>query len=614
MNLGLRIKKIIFFGKDKSSEIEFTKNVHFVHGASNTGKSLLVEAIDYMLGKSDLRKVLPQSQNYNEIAMQIDLDGKPFTLFRKWPSIDFEVYREHIDSKQESKFYNYYRFKTATKKFNTISDFYFQNLSRPEILSNLYGEKTSFTIRLLSRVLISNEEKIISAKSPIVAGDTNENSKNKYVFKYLLTGKDDSEVKVITRGNEFQSEKRGQIDVLEDVVQSLASGLNFPDEDIDSLDDRRTRLDTSIDELIAAIDGSQEQLLEIVSEKKTISQQLIGAQERLNTINANLENFDILARLYQTDIKRLSSQEEAAFLLRVGHYSQCSFCGKKPESICDDLSDIDILSEASKAEIVKIRFKCSQLSDTATGLERQKEALCSDIDYLEEKLATLDSQAAQRAPSLKLEDSHLSGLRQELASIHSDIMLNEQLNSFRKRLQEAELQSSPKQYKSEEFYPEEEATVSFCEIYSKILTNINFPGEHKVEFDSKKTDVVIDGVPRDLNGKGVRAILHSVFKIALLIHCKKHSLYHPGVVVLDSPLVTYRDPLTSKHGELEGDEENLAGTNLSYHFLNFLHRISHIGQFIIIENIDMPEALRGSIGVETFYGKNATPEQRKGLL
>lgn len=614
MDLGLKIKKIIFFGEEKISEVEFSKAVQFVHGASNTGKSLLVEAIDYMLGKSSLRKVLPQSDSYNEIAMQINLDGKPFTLFRKWPSNDFEVYREHVDSKEESNFYNYYRFKTATNKFDTISDFYFQNLSRPEILANLYGEKTSLTIRLLSRVLISSEEKIISVKSPIVAGDTNENSKNKYVFKYLLTGKDDSKVKSIIRGNEFQSERRGQIDVLEDVVQSLASELNYPDEDIDSLDDRLVRLDASIDELLTTIDDSQEKLSEVVAQKKTVSQQLMTASERLNIINANLENFGILGRLYQTDIDRLSSQEEAAFLLRVGHYSECPFCGKKTESICDDLSNIDILAEASKAEIFKIRSKYSELSDTTAGLERQKMTLCADIDSLEKKLTYLDSQAERRAPSLKLEDNNLSDLRKERAFVQSDIKLNEQINSFRKRLQETELQTSPKQYKSEEFYPEESAIDSFCEIYSKILDDIHFPGEHNVEFDSKKTDVVIDGVPRDLNGKGVRAILHSVFKIALLLHCRRHNLYHPGVVVLDSPLVTYRDPLNSKHGELEGDEEKLAGTNLSYHFLKFLNSIGHLGQFIIIENIDMPEALRGGIGVETFYGKNATAGQRKGLL
>ena len=614
MKLGLIIKKIIFFGDDKSSEVEFNKAVQFVHGASNTGKSLLVEAIDYMLGKSTLREVLPQSQKYNEIAMQIDLDGKPFTLFRKWPSSDFEVYREHIDSKEESKFYNYYRCKTATKKIATISDFYFQNLSKPEILANLFGEKASLTIRLLSRVFISSEEKIITVKSPIVAGDTNENSKNKYVFKYLLTGKDDSKVKSIIRGNEFRSERRGQIDVLEDVVQSLVSELNFPDEGIDSLDDRRTRLDAAIDELLTTIDDSQEQLSEIVSEKKIVSQQLMIASERLNTINANLENFSILERLYQTDINRLSSQEEAAFLLRVGHYSECSFCGKKQESICSDLSDIDMLAEASKAEIVKIRSKYSELSDTTAELDRQKTALCKDINSLEKKLTNLDSQAERRAPSLKLKDNNLSALRKERASVQSDMKLNEQINSFRKRLQETELQTSPKQYKSEEFYPEEEAIASFCEIYSKILAEINFPGEHKVDFDFKKTDVVIDGVPRELNGKGVRAILHSVFKIALLVHCRQNKLYHPGVIVLDSPLVTYRDPLTSKHGELEGDEKKMAETNLSYHFLDFLHRIGHLGQFIIIENIDMPEELRGVIGVETFYGKNATPEQRKGLL
>lgn len=78
--------------------------------------------------------------------------------------------------------------------------------------------------------------------------------------------------------------------------------------------------------------------------------------------------------------------------------------------------------------------------------------------------------------------------------------------------------------------------------------------------------------------------------------------------------MTYRDPLKSKHGDLEEDEEKLAETKISYHFLNYLHKISRFGQFIIIENIDIPESLRSVIGIDTFYGKNAGQDQRIGLL
>ena len=69
-----------------------------------------------------------------------------------------------------------------------------------------------------------------------------------------------------------------------------------------------------------------------------------------------------------------------------------------------------------------------------------------------------------------------------------------------------------------------------------------------------------------------------------------------------------------KHGELEEDEERLAESKVSYHFLNYLNEISHIGQFIVVENIDVPDSLKNVVGVDTFYGEKALSGQRSGLL
>ncbi|HCM0834073.1 TPA: coiled-coil domain-containing protein [Vibrio parahaemolyticus] len=614
MSLGLRIKEIIFKGNKKKSLVSFDNPVCFVHGASNTGKSLLVEAIDYMLGKGDLRKVLPQSEGYDELAMKVTLDGDDFTLFRKWPSIDFEVYHGHIDSKDNTNFLSYYRQTSPTKKVPSINEFYFRNLERPELLRNLYGEKTSLTIRLLSRIIISGEEKIIRTDSPIIVGDSSENSKNKYVFKYLLTGKDDSKVKTLTRGGEFNSERNGRISVLENVVDTLKLDLNFPDENTESLDNRVHKLEAAISKGLAKLEDSQKSLSSVLSEKKSIAETLMKTAERANVITANLANFGTLKKLYLSDIERLSSQEEAAFLLSVGHNGQCQVCGNTIDTTCDDLSNVNRLAEASKAEISKIRSKYHELEDTTKALQHQLNDLESKSANLKIRLQKIDYEVEKCAPVIKSDDRQLGELRKERSSIQFDRKLHERISSFTKQLQEIELASTPKQYKSEEFLPETDAINSFCKIYSSILSAIQFPGEHNVDFDFQKFDVIIDGTPRDLNGKGVRAILHSVFKISLLIHCRENNIYHPGIVILDSPLVTYRDPLTSKHGELGKDEEKLAKTKISYHFLNYLHQIRHLGQFIIVENIDIPEALRSVIGVETFYGQSATTTQRVGLL
>ncbi|TOP98946.1 hypothetical protein CGH03_24235, partial [Vibrio parahaemolyticus] len=88
-------------------------------------------------------------------------------------------------------------------------------------------------------------------------------------------------------------------------------------------------------------------------------------------IKSNLANFEILEKIYISDIERLSSQEEAAFLLGVGHHAQCEHCGKTPEKICEDLMDVEKLAKSSQIEIKKIKYKLLELNETRLKLKSQ---------------------------------------------------------------------------------------------------------------------------------------------------------------------------------------------------------------------------------------------------
>ena len=95
------------------------------------------------------------------------------------------------------------------------------------------------------------------------------------------------------------------------------------------------------------------------------------------------------------------------------------------------------------------------------------------------------------------------------------------------------------------------AAHDFSQCVSQVLKDWHFPGNCHVSFDDTTYDLKIDGKLRRDNGKGVRAITHAAFKVALLLFCRKNNLPHPGFLVLDTPLLTYRDPITSRYGELE---------------------------------------------------------------
>lgn len=143
-----------------------------------------------------------------------------------------------------------------------------------------------------------------------------------------------------------------------------------------------------------------------------------------------------------------------------------------------------------------------------------------------------------------------------------------------------------------------------------VLKAWHFPGPCHVSFDEATYDLRIDGKLRGHDGKGVRAITHAAFKVGLLLFCREKGLPHPGSVVLDSPLLTYRDPIA---GEARAAEDAaIASSSLKEHFFAHLAFVSGEGQLVIVENVDPPAGLDGGATVEIFTGPGESG--RVGLL
>ena len=83
--------------------------------------------------------------------------------------------------------------------------------------------------------------------------------------------------------------------------------------------------------------------------------------------------------------------------------------------------------------------------------------------------------------------------------------------------------------------------------------------------------------------------------------CRERNLPHPGFVILDTPLLTYRDPIRTNN-PLSADETALRNTSLKEFLFEHLSRVSSLGQIIVVENVDLPPNINTLGGVETFTG------------
>jgi hypothetical protein len=73
-------------------------------------------------------------------------------------------------------------------------------------------------------------------------------------------------------------------------------------------------------------------------------------------------------------------------------------------------------------------------------------------------------------------------------------------------------------------------------------------------------------------------ILHAAFTTALADYCLEQRRSHPGFIVLDSPLVTFREP-----GEQEADLRQSVPQHVYRQLLSVFR-----GQAIVVENTDPP--------------------------
>ncbi|WP_304636829.1 MULTISPECIES: hypothetical protein [Pseudoalteromonas] len=612
----MHLHSIYFLGNNvKPRGVNFNKNVKVINGASNTGKSFLVESLEYMLGKESIDQI-DESKQYTEILLKVTLNSEDYTFLRSFNSKVVDVFKGHIDQIKSFKVFSSLKIGSLKKGEQSFSAFLMKEWHQEEVelVKNLSAKKAKLTIRLLSNIYISEEDKIISKHSPIESGIRDEKTTNRALFTYLLTGNDNSSLDELTTPEIFNSKKSGRTDLLNELIDDYKSEVTFKNDSLQTLKESLEKNKLIQDTIKQKLNNSRQTIASLLINKKDTSKEIATNHLRINDIKSNLSSFKSLRDIYESDIKRLESQEEAAFLLSSNHNGYCGTCGQKSDNICDDLEQLKILRIASLAEIQKIKSNRKGLLETKEKLEKQLINIEIQNEELKNKLHIIEEEINLKTPFLESNEILNSEKTEKREAILRDISLLEKIHNLKLKLQEADGEKPPKRYKSEDFLPTEEAINSFCEIYSEVLDEIKFPGNKLVTFDYKDFDVVIDGKHRRLNGKGVRAILHSVFKITLLLYCSRKKLFHPKILVLDSPLVTYRDPKDSKHGELDNDEKIIANTKLSFHFLDYLSKLSNIAQFIIIENIDIPAINDENFTVETFHGKNAVGTERNGLF
>lgn len=157
---GLLLRFIRFLGPGKEpAEFTFTPGLNILWGSSDTGKTFLVEAIDFMLGAGGSLKDIPERVGYERILLGLTTAaGKDYTIhrsinggsFRRYDGLLTDVPGDQKGAKSLSAVH-------TTKNYNNLSHWLLQEIgldNKYVLWSKKTGELRSLGFRALAHLCV----------------------------------------------------------------------------------------------------------------------------------------------------------------------------------------------------------------------------------------------------------------------------------------------------------------------------------------------------------------------------------------------------------------------------------------------------------------------------
>lgn len=590
---GFRLRYLGFFGPQKQpATVTFGPGLNVLYGASNAGKSFIVEAIDFMLGGGQPLRDIPERVGYDRALLGIEaLDGRTFTVWRSMEGGGFKLYEGLLtEPPADDVPHKVLGEQHSDKNEANLSWFLLGicGLAGKRVRRNARGETNSLSFRNIARLMIVNETEITQQSSPLFDGNPVANTPNLATFKLLLTGADDSALVANVRREPEELSREAQLQLLDQLLDDYRDRLKELTKTPKELEEQLEKIDTSLRQQAAQVNTTESAFQDAAGKRRELRKKLEEGRGRREEVAALLERFSLLDQHYASDIERLRAIEEGGTLFNVLGPTHCPLCGAEPEhhrgqGDCD--GNIDTVVEAARKEIGKIEVLRGELSATVhdlkregTNLDKRMPAVVQELDAIS---ASVDELIAPKLSSLRKSYSDFADKR---AEVREALALYATVQDMERR--RADLAEGAEAEKAGALTSADIPTAvadSFAQTVESILTEWHFPEAGRVYFEAKARDLVISGKSRSAFGKGLRAITHAAFTLGLLAFCRSRQTPHTGFVVLDSPLLAYREP--------DGKEDDLRGTDLKEKFYSYLQDLPGDRQVIVVENTDPPASI-----------------------
>ena len=618
----MQIRELRLIGTSKrDASIRFVPGGNVIAGVSDTGKSYILRCIDFVLGAEQMTKKIDEAIGYEFVYVEF-ISGdktKTITLKRHLNGGDVSVFDTSIDNAAGDGQIVFWKRQGRSEAPDITSVFLsFAGIQEARLLASAStGATNRLTIRTLSAAFLVDEGSIIAERSPIHSDTGFDNPSRRRMLSYLLTGKDNSGLITAAKSKSAQAEARAKLalieDLLEPIEKRLGKGQSFKEgENVLTIE----RVDEAIERLSSSLSEDRQERARLRTERSKALSAIQTSEGQILAMGELLTRYSLLNARYESDLRRLDFVAEGSYFFDQLQEARCPLCDQPMDEehighVTGRAGDRSVYSSA-KAEAAKINGLKKDLGDAIAGMEYRRTArereLMAARRTLEDIERRIDRDLTPGLRATKRQLDELIQRRLELEAIKADIEQAKALRTVKAGLETSASKRSPTPKAVLDTF----GIGKFCLEIEALLKDWSWKGPGRVSFDERSYDIIIDGKHRQSHGKGIRAILHAAFIIGLLRYCDKNSKPHPGFVMLDSPLTTFKQRKDQPQVEIPTESKIDPGIEAAF-WASIAATPASI-QIIILDNKEPPANITSKLAYTWFAGPDAGEGERGGFI
>lgn len=441
MNTGFILKSLRLRGPGvEDATLTFTRGLNVIAGPSDTGKTFIVECIDFALGSGSEPREIARAKNYTSVFLEVEgADGTVYSLERGLRGGDIRVTAVGRDARTIAAKHDPNTSETVSHLLLSLC-----NLQEKKIRTNAQGKTRALSFRDIAPLVMVDEESVITKRSPVLSGQYTEGTAESSVFRMLLTGTDDSGVIAKDDPKLLKGRQEGKAEILAVLLENAREQLEQRKVG-GTLDEKRAQLaraEAALEAASADLAREQSSGSALEERRRNAWSQVRQIESRTNVLTELQKRFELLQEQYASDLRRLEAVTEVGLRLGQMKLGRCPVCGALPEHHQHEHQQQDAapadVAQASRAEAEKTTMLVRDLKTTlaSNAGEIQQLAIQRGVWQSELDQATAEIKT-QFQPRLQIALQKLRELQAQRDGVRRDLELFSRVDEYERLLAQA---------------------------------------------------------------------------------------------------------------------------------------------------------------------------------